>query len=149
MIVLVRVFGSFAGIIGMLSVWFFFSSCTSTPLSPLPSFSTSKPENYPIYEVMTQGAPFYLKYSPEGMGRGKTHPYLYLGKGTAVALLKTGNRYSQVSLTNGMKGWMPASAVAPQMAPSEVAPSAVTPVASDTQGPSGINPEAGVKLPSY
>jgi len=131
-------------------------SCGSVSLPSLPTFKTSDPENYPIYAVMIQGAPFYLDRSPEGLGGGKDHPFLYLPKDTTVSLLNTGKKYSKVSLLNGMQGWMPISTLAPQMSTGESPSPGVTPSPgqsgpSDNQNKANDrhNPDATTKLPSY
>jgi len=146
-----------AGIILQVLLALLLSSCASMSLPSLPSLPSSKPENYPIYEVMTERAPFYHDRSPEGFGGGKSYPYLYLPKGTTVTMLNTGKQYGQVSLINGMKGWMPISTMAPQMATgldqsSGVTPVSVRPAPAGTQGNSNadaFSPDRGVKLPSY
>ena len=122
----------------------------------LPSLSSGKPKNYPIFEVMIRAAPFYLERSPDGIGGSKVHPFLYIDKGTTVSLLKSGKRYSEVSLINGMKGWMPVMALAPQMTtglePSPgMAPMPVGPAPSDARSKptTGFNPDAELKLPAY
>ena len=143
----------------MLPLLLLFCSCSSMNLPPLPSFpspSSAKPKNYPIFKVMTQGAPFYLKHSPDGIGGSKAYPFLYLDKGATVSLLESGKRYSKVSLINGMKGWMPVMALAPQMTTGlgsspGMAPMPVEPAPSDdhSKPATRFNPGAGLNLPSY
>ncbi len=129
-------------------------------LPSLPSRSSEasgKVENYPIYEVMTERAPFYLNHSPEGIGGAKSHPYIYLTKGMTVTLLTHGKRYGKVSLINGMKGWMPISTLAPQMATGAETSPGVRPLSSGAgavgagSGPQAgnFNPGNGIQLPSY
>ena len=139
------------------------SSCESMNLPSFPSKKASgaetaaAAEKAPIYVVMAERAPFYLENAPKGKRASKGYPFLYLTKGALVKVLKNQVPYSDVLLTNGMKGWMPISDLAPQMAPADGPASSVVPVSdgSGTTGgeatplPSRLNPENGVKLPTY
>lgn len=134
-----------------LALWF--SSCASTSLPSLPSRTEKE---HPIYVVMAEKAPFYLKRPSKGGSSNKTYPYLYLPKGTTVSMLKNGDPFSNVSLVNGMGGWVPILNLAPQMATDGEAQTAVTPVpAAGVQRPpatkagGGFNPDNAVSLPSY
>lgn len=105
---------------------------------------------------MAEKAPFYLKRPSKGGSSNKTYPYLYLPKGTTVSMLKNGDPFSNVSLVNGMGGWVPILNLAPQMATDGEAQTAVTPVpAAGVQRPpatkagGGFNPDNAVSLPSY
>lgn len=121
---------------------------------------SAESKDYPIYQVMNERAPFYLKTSPQSRGGKDSYPYLYLSKGMTVTMLKNDKAYSKVSLINGMQGWMPMSVLAPQMSTGETeGTSAVSPVStrSPTNSPAGQNqpaaggarPGSAVKLPSY
>lgn len=135
------------------------SSCESMSLPSLPSPQaavTGTREN-PIYIVMSERAPFYLANAPRGKRASKGHPFLYLPKGTLVKVVKNKVPYSDVLLTNGMKGWMPIATLAPQMIAIDGPASNVEPVsegagaagAGATPPPTNLNPDRGVKLPSY
>ncbi|NOY00471.1 MAG: hypothetical protein GXP30_12160 [Verrucomicrobia bacterium] len=141
--------------LALLFLVFALSSCASLNVSSRPSKKSREVkeiEAAPIYVVMSEGAPFYLNNALKGRRADKSQPFLYLPKGTLVKVLKNEVPYSDVYLTNGMKGWMPISALAPQMATSDGPASSVEPVSS---GPgasatnAAVNPENGVKLPSY
>lgn len=142
-----------AGITLLLFLMLLISSCASMSLPTLPSISSGKPENYPIYEVMSERAPFYLDRSPEGVGGSKSYPYLYLPKGTTITMLDAGKNYGQVSLINGMKGWMPISTMAPQMSTGGAEPSSsVTPAPAGAQGSPNAGatlPDSEIQLPTY
>lgn len=136
------------------------SSCETMSLPSLPSKgerAATQMEEAPIYMVMTARAPFYLESAPRGKRASKGHPFLYLPKETLVKVLKNKVPYSDVLLTNGMKGWMPIADLAPQMATVDGPASSVqaVPVEAGASGdeatplPTRLNPESGVKLPTY
>ena len=136
----------------LLAITLLLTACSSVKMPSLPSLSVEDDKDYPIYNVMTERTPFYKDHKPKA---GKTYPYLYLSKGMTVTLLKNGNPYSQVSLINGMRGWMPIAKLAPQMISGE-GDALVSP--ASTAGNTGANRAAGrgpkpplgpVPLPSY
>lgn len=147
------------------AVWVLFplvlmlTSCETMNLPSLQSKEAAAIEikEAPIYVVMADRAPFYQEKAPRGKRASKGHPFLYLPKGTLVKVLKNKVPYSDVLLTNGMKGWMPISALAPQMAPADGPASSVVPVTEGSRSagdgttplPTRLNPESGVKLPTY
>ncbi len=120
--------------------------------------------DYPIYTVMAERTPFYLKDSPTRRGAKDHHAYVYLSKGMTVTMLKNEAPYSKVSLINGMVGWMPIAVLAPQMSTGETdgssavspatsqEPSSPTPPLAQDLSPSGASnspPRKPVKMPSY
>lgn len=148
-----------SGKMAILALVLLVSSCESMSLPSLPSkqaSATGTREN-PVYIVMEERAPFYLENAPKGRRGSKGHPFLYLPKGTLVKVVKNKVPYSDVLLTNGMKGWMPIVALAPQMVTTDGPGSNVVPVSGEagntgagaTPPPTNLNPEKGVKLPSY
>lgn len=129
------------------------SSCETMSLPSLQSKEkvAAGIQEAPIFVVMSESAPFYLEGSSRGKRTDKGHPFLYLPKGTLVKLLKNEVPYCDVLLTNGMKGWMPISNLAPQMATADGPASNVEPIAGE-QGAApapSIKPERGVQLPTY
>lgn len=131
------------------------SACASGDLPPMPSMSSAESKDYPIYQVMSERAPFYLKTSPLSRGGKDSYPYLYLSKGMTVTMLKNDKSYSNVSLINGMQGWMPISVLAPQMSTGEtegasaVSPASNPPAGQNQPAATGARPDSAVKLPSY
>ncbi len=162
---LVMVMGNFGKIVKfessqllLLCLAFTFSSCASMNMPSKGSRDAEKIEAAPIYVVMAESAPFYLSNALRGRRVDKSQPFLYLPKGTLVKVLKNEVPYSDVYLTNGMKGWMPISALAPQMATTDGPATSVIPVSSGSgagvtdpasKPPAAYNPESGVKLPAY
>ena len=149
---LCKVINNGGGLVLLLALALLLTSCSSVKMPSLPSLSVEDDKSYPIYTVMTERTPFYKDHKPKA---GKTYPYLYLSKGMTVTLLKNENPYSQVSLINGMRGWMPIAKLAPQMISGErdalVSPASTAGNSAAKRAASrGPKPPLGpVPLPSY
>ncbi len=137
---------------GVLSLAWLLSSCAST--GRLPSLSSGGDGERPVYVVMAGKTPFYLKGPTKGKFGSETYPYIYLPKGTTVSMLKNADPFSQISLVNGMTGWVPILNLAPQMASDGGGGSTAAPVRGPSHIPPGAaaggpHPDNTVTLPSY